>query len=90
MGLTETTANLVLLGLTVVAVIASFGWGCLVDRLGPKRTLMIVLASWAVGLVVGGVSLGIAGRARARRCSSSPGRSSAAASAASRSPTGCS
>jgi UMF1 family MFS transporter len=32
-----------------------------VDRLGPKRTLMIVLGSWAVGLVIGGVSLGIGG-----------------------------
>ena len=25
-----------LLGLTVVAIVASFGWGCLVDRLGPR------------------------------------------------------
>ena len=57
---------------------------------GPKRTLMIVLASWAVGLVVGGDLAGGPGAARARRCSSSPGRSSGAASAASRSPTGCS
>ena len=28
---------------------------------GPKRTLMIVLASWAVGLVLGGISLGVDG-----------------------------
>ncbi|MEO5941175.1 MAG: MFS transporter, partial [Candidatus Limnocylindrales bacterium] len=61
MGLTKTVANLILLSLAVVAVLASFGWGALVDRLGPKRTLMIVLASWAVGLVIGGVSLGIPG-----------------------------
>jgi UMF1 family MFS transporter len=61
MGLTETQANLILLGLTVVAVLASFGWGRLVDRWGPKRTLMAVLWSWAVGLVIGGVSIGIAG-----------------------------
>ena len=61
MGLTATEANLILLGLTVVAVIASFGWGRLVDRWGPKRTLMAVLWSWAVGLVIGGVSIGIAG-----------------------------
>jgi UMF1 family MFS transporter len=60
-GLTERNALLVLLGLAVVAVIASFGWGRLVDRLGPRRTLIIVLSSWAVGLVVGAVSLGIAG-----------------------------
>jgi len=61
MGLTRTVANLILLSLAVVAVLASFGWGALVDRVGPKRTLMIVLASWAVGLVIGGVSLGIPG-----------------------------
>ena len=61
MGLTETVANLILLSLAVVAVLASFGWGTLVDRLGPKRTLMIVLASWAVGLVIGGISLGVPG-----------------------------
>ena len=61
MGLTETVANLILLSLAVVAVLASFGWGTLVDRLGPKRTLMMVLASWAVGLVLGGISLGVPG-----------------------------
>jgi UMF1 family MFS transporter len=53
-GLTEKTANLVLLGLTVAAVIASFGWGFLVERIGPKRTLMIVLGSWCIGLVIAG------------------------------------
>ena len=61
MGLTDTVANLILLSLAVVAVLASFGWGALVDRLGPKRTLMLVLGSWAIGLVIGGVSLGIQG-----------------------------
>ena len=60
-GLSEGTAQIVLLGLTVVAVLASFGWGRLVDRWGPKRTLMAVLGSWAVGLVLGAVSLGISG-----------------------------
>ena len=61
MGMTPTVANLVLLGLTVVAVAASFGWGRLVDRWGPKRTLMLVLWSWAVGLIIGGISIGIGG-----------------------------
>jgi MFS transporter, UMF1 family len=61
MGLTPRDANLILLLLTVVAVGASFGWGVLVDRLGPKRTLLIVLASWAVGLVLGALSLGVPG-----------------------------
>jgi len=61
MGMTATVANLVLLGLTVVAVAASFGWGRLVDSWGPKRTLMAVLWSWAIGLVLGGLSIGISG-----------------------------
>lgn len=60
-GLTDMQALLVLLGLAVVAVFASFGWGRLVDRLGPRPTLMIVLTSWAVGLVLGAVSLSIDG-----------------------------
>ena len=60
-GLSDQMALLVLLGLTVVAIFASFGWGRLVDRLGPRRTLMIVLTSWAVGLVFGAVSLSIDG-----------------------------
>ena len=38
-GLTARDANLVLLGLTLVAIAMSFVWGWLVDRLGPKRTL---------------------------------------------------
>jgi UMF1 family MFS transporter len=58
-GMTDQQSLLVLLVLAVVAVVASFGWGRLVDRWGPKRTLMFVLASWAVGLVVGAISLGI-------------------------------
>ncbi len=60
-GLTDTQALLVLLLLTVVAVFASFGWGRIVDRLGPRRTLMIVLSSWAVGLVLGAISLSVDG-----------------------------
>ena len=61
MGLTARDANLILLGLTIVAVGASVGWGVAVDRLGPKRTLMIVLTSWAVGLVLGAVGIGLGG-----------------------------
>ncbi len=61
MGLTESQANLVLLSLTLVAIAASFGWGSLVDRVGPKRTLIAVLLSWAVGLILGAISLGIDG-----------------------------
>ena len=51
-GFTEGQALQVLLVLTVVAVIASFGWGFLADRWGPRRTLFAVLATWAVGLAI--------------------------------------
>ncbi len=56
-GFTQAEANLVLLALTVAAVVASFGWGFLVERIGPKRTLMIVLGTWCVGLLIGGAIL---------------------------------
>lgn len=56
-GYTQREALNVLILLTVVAVLASVGWGWLVDRWGPKRTLMAVLASWAVGLVIVGAVL---------------------------------
>ncbi|MEJ7802528.1 MAG: MFS transporter [Candidatus Limnocylindria bacterium] len=51
-GFTEGQALQVLLILTVVAVIASLGWGVLADRWGPRRTLFAVLAVWAVGLAI--------------------------------------
>jgi UMF1 family MFS transporter len=57
--LTKGEANLVLILLTVVAIFASFGWGFLVERIGPKRTLMIVLGTWCVGLVIGGAVLSL-------------------------------
>jgi MFS transporter, UMF1 family len=56
-GFTEGEARYVLIGLTVVAVIASFGWGWLADRWGPKRTLVLVLISWAAGLLLVAVTL---------------------------------
>ncbi len=58
MGLSEATANIVLLMLTFVAIIMSFVWGWLADRQGPKRTLIWVLISWAFGLLLGGVAIG--------------------------------
>lgn len=51
-GFTEGQALQVLLILTVVAVLASFGWGFLSDRWGPRRTLFAVLGTWAVGLAI--------------------------------------
>ena len=58
MGLSEATANVVLLLLTLVAIAMSFVWGWLCDRQGPKRTLVVVLISWAVGLIIGGIAIG--------------------------------
>jgi UMF1 family MFS transporter len=56
-GFDDNGARYVLIALTVVAVLASFGWGLLVDRIGPKRTLLIVLLSWSVGLLLIGLWL---------------------------------
>jgi UMF1 family MFS transporter len=58
-GFTQAEANLVLLTLTVAAVIASLIWGQMVERIGPKRTLMIVLATWVLGLFIGGIYLSV-------------------------------
>ena len=60
-GLTQGQWLIASVVLTVVAIVASFGWGWLVDRFGPKRTLIAVLASWVVGLVLGVASLGLSG-----------------------------
>jgi MFS transporter, UMF1 family len=56
-GFTSSEALNILLLLTVVAVLASFGWGWLTDRIGPKRTLLWVLVSWTGGLLVLGLVL---------------------------------
>jgi UMF1 family MFS transporter len=58
LGVSEADANLILLLLTVVAIAMSFVWGAMADRIGPKRTLVIVLWSWAAGLILGGISIG--------------------------------
>ena len=99
-GLTAGQANLILLSLTLVAILMSFVWGWLSDRAGPRKTLITVLLSWAVGLVLGAVSLSLNGtdpltggpphRRPASRCSWSRARSSAPGWAACRSRTGCS
>ena len=61
MGLSTSEFLYVSVMLTVVAIVASFVWGRLVDRHGPKRTLLWVLASWAVGLIIGAFAIGIGG-----------------------------
>ena len=60
-GLTQGQWLILSVVLTVVAILASFGWGFAVDRLGPKRTLVTVLGSWVVGLLLGVIALGLAG-----------------------------
>src|SRR4029077_10072420 len=58
-GLSDQNAVLVLLLLTLVAIGMSFVWGTLADRQGPKKTLVWVLVSWAFGLVLGGIAIGL-------------------------------
>jgi len=60
-GLTQGQWLMTSVLLTVVAILASFGWGALTDRLGPKKALLLVLGSWVIGLVLGVMSLGLAG-----------------------------
>ncbi len=61
MGMSETEFLVLSLMLTVIAIVTSFFWGWLTDRIGPKRALLAVLASWSVGLFLGIVALGIPG-----------------------------
>jgi UMF1 family MFS transporter len=61
LGLTQGEFLVVSVVLTLVAIGASFGWGWLTDRVGPKRALVTVLASWVVGLLIAVASIGTAG-----------------------------
>ena len=45
------TASLVMMVAISCAVVGGFVWGRLVDRIGPKRTLNIVLAQWVLTFV---------------------------------------
>ncbi len=57
MGFSKSESNIVLLGLTLSAIVSAFMWGRMVDRIGPKRTLFIVLCLWAVALLIGALLL---------------------------------
>ena len=48
----ERTAKLVMMSAITFAVIGGFVWGWIVDRLGPKRTLDIVLCLWLFTLAL--------------------------------------
>jgi UMF1 family MFS transporter len=56
-GFTVNESKVVFLFLTLAAIGAGFMWGKLTDRWGPKRTLFIVLCTWAVALAVGALFL---------------------------------
>lgn len=49
-GFTATQTQLLLLVSILFAVVGGMAWGLLVDRIGPKRTLNIVLSIWVVAL----------------------------------------
>ncbi len=44
----ERTAQLVMMAAITFAVLGGFAWGWIVDRIGPKRTLDIVLVLWVI------------------------------------------
>jgi UMF1 family MFS transporter len=50
-GFTEDESLLVLIAVTVAAIIGGFVWGFVVDRIGPKRTLLIVLSLWCLAFI---------------------------------------
>ena len=51
-GFSEAEANYVLVALASTAVVGGLVLGRLTDRIGPKRTLWIVLTLWAIGLLI--------------------------------------
>lgn len=61
----ETQAQFVLMSAITCAILGGVMWGFVVDRIGPKRTLNIVLAIWCcdftIAALVGLLSLPIAG-----------------------------
>jgi UMF1 family MFS transporter len=50
-GFTSEETLYVLVAVTVAAIFGGFIWGQVVDRIGPKRTLMIVLVLWCVSFI---------------------------------------
>jgi len=56
----KNTASLVMMVAITFAVLGGFFWGWLVDRIGPKRTLNIVLHLWVL-VFIGAAAMGIVG-----------------------------
>lgn len=50
-GFTAVEAQVVLLAAIAAAVLGGLGWGVVVDRIGPKRSLNLVLGLWMVSLL---------------------------------------
>jgi UMF1 family MFS transporter len=53
MGLRDDAARMIAAPSIVTAIVAGIAWGFVVDRIGPKRTLSIVLWLWVATLVLG-------------------------------------
>lgn len=51
-GFTSTQAQIVLLVSIVAAVAGGLGWGVVVDRIGPKRSLNMVLILWMAAMML--------------------------------------
>jgi UMF1 family MFS transporter len=51
-GFSERAAQIFLLFAITMAALGSFGWGFVVDRIGPKRSLNLVLILWMVVFVL--------------------------------------
>ena len=51
-GFTDSQVRLLLITSTTFAIVGSLVYGRVVDRFGPKRTLTIVLAQWAVVFII--------------------------------------
>jgi UMF1 family MFS transporter len=56
-GLSSADAQTILILVTVAAIVMSFAWGVVVDRIGPKRTLLLVLGTWICAFVLAAASL---------------------------------
>jgi MFS transporter, UMF1 family len=50
-GFSEDDTLLVLIAVTLAAIVAGFAWGFVVDRIGPRRTLLVVLGLWSAAFI---------------------------------------
>ncbi len=50
-GFSQEDTLLVLITVTLAAIVAGLIWGLVVDRIGPKRTLLIVLTLWSASFI---------------------------------------